>query len=63
MPYARISTEMREALIRAYEDGRDFILIAENLNINRRTAYGIVQRYKKWEESPFCLEVVIKHRF
>lgn len=47
MPYSRISTEMREALIRVYEDGRDFILTAENLNINRRTAYGIIQRYQR----------------
>lgn len=47
MPYDRISTEMREVLIRVYEDGRDFIQIAENLSIDRRTAYKIVQRFQR----------------
>ena len=47
MPYARISKECRETIVRAYEDGRDYILLADSLNVKRRTAYGIIQRYQR----------------
>ena len=46
MPGPRISQLDRDRLITAYEEGRDFIELAEVLSINLRSAYRIIRQYK-----------------
>lgn len=43
----RVSASDRNHIIRAYEEGRDFISLANDLNINRRTAYRIVHVFQR----------------
>lgn len=44
-PYARISTDLKERLVLAWEEGRDFIEVARLLGINVTTARSIVAKY------------------
>lgn len=46
MPGQRISQVDRDRLINAYIEGRDYIELAENLNINIRSAYRIIRQFK-----------------
>jgi len=39
----RVSLINREHLIRAYEEGRDFIKLASDIGVSRRSAYRIVR--------------------
>ena len=50
----RVNASDRNHIIRAYEEGRDFIALADDLNINRRTAYRIVQIFQR-ENRRTCL--------
>ena len=45
MPGPRISQVDRDRLIDAYEEGRDYIELAETLKINLRSAYRIIKQY------------------
>ena len=43
--YRRVSNEDRDRLIDRYEEGEDFTDVAFNLDIPRKTAYGIIRRF------------------
>ena len=47
MPGARINQVDRDRIIDAYIEGRDYIELADTLNINQRTAYRIVLAFKR----------------
>lgn len=46
MPRNNPSNEERRRIIRAYQRDEDFVLLANQLGIKRRTAYDIVNRFK-----------------
>ena len=46
MPYNTISTVDRTRLIGAYQRGEDYVLLAQQLNINRQTARHIIIRHE-----------------
>ena len=48
--YAKISEEDRARLILSFEDRRDWLQVAEVLNIKRETAQSIVTKYRKTGE-------------
>ena len=45
MPYARIAIEDKQRLIDCHRRGEDYIELARNLGINRKTAYSIIARF------------------
>ena len=47
MPRNNPSAEDRRRLIDSFEREEDFIFLASQLGINRRTAYGIIKRYRE----------------
>ena len=57
----RVSQSDRNHIIRAFEDGLDFISLANDLHINRRTAYRIVQTFQR-ENRRHCLPVTGRHK-
>lgn len=48
-PYARISTELKERLIARHEDGADYLVAANVLNIKPSTARSIILRHQRGE--------------
>jgi len=44
MPRARISVADKQRLLLSYDNGEDYLQLAQQLNINRATAYSIVRR-------------------
>ena len=47
MPYCRVTTEVKQAIIDAYENHEDYLEAARPLQLKRTTAYGIVRRWKE----------------
>jgi len=45
--YSKISVTDRQRLVRAYEDDRDYISLADHLDIKRQTARSIIQKYRR----------------
>ena len=47
MPYCRVTTEVKQAIIDAYENHEDYLEAARLLQVKWTTAYGIVPRWKE----------------
>ena len=63
LPMPRVSQSARNHIIRAFQDGLDFISLANDLHllINRRTDYRIVQTFQR-ENRRHCLPVTGRHK-
>lgn len=74
MPYNCPSKLDKRRIIDAFIEGRDFLEVSDILNVNRKTAYGIVSRYrnrghedldrggpmrKKWDDEVLAAAILI----
>ena len=46
MPRA-IDSAIRNAIINAYEEGRDYCQVAESFGVKKKTAYSFVSKYER----------------
>ena len=46
-PYKRISLTDRQRIVRAFQEGRDFMSLADDLEIKRQTARSIIISYRR----------------
>ena len=64
MPNATTSLEKRDILVAAYENGNDYIQIAEYLGMKKRMAYALIKRYKDTGMvEALAIQEVIVYRF
>lgn len=47
MPYQRVTTSVKRAIVDAFDRGDDYVEAARLLGVKRTTAYGIVRRWKE----------------